>query len=320
MRTTPEQVLDHVLVLTHRDRRGRHVLPLKVRPSVGSFARLPAVLDAQTVVDLRPSRLRHRVLVENMGWRRVAVIIAGHRWVCVRGSVPTSITLYWYPFWRGVERHVEAHAQRRGTSASAEMQQFVLQRALARIFDTHPDDWLLKGGQIFLARNDMARASSDIDLTRLHGDDSPAAMAGDYKAALERDFGDQLTFVPVLTQPLFHFPGVRIRHMVLHGETEVMRLSADVVAENRLLWRDPYIIPFPERPGSPESGRTCVSCPTTTCRLNEVAVGGANKAGRAGLGEVFEVELAAGREHRQAAEDVRHSALRHVAADGKATP
>jgi hypothetical protein len=150
------------------------------------------------------------------------------------------------PFWRGVERHVEAHAQRRGTSSAAEMQQFVLQRALARIFDTHPDDWLLKGGQIFLARNDMARASSDIDLTRYHGDDSPNAMSGDYMAALERDFGDQLTFVPVQVQPLFHFPGVRIRHMVLHGDTEVMRLSADVVAENRLLWRDPDIIPFPE--------------------------------------------------------------------------
>ena len=34
--------------------------------------------------------------------------------------------------------------------------------------------------------------------------------------------------------------------MVLYGDTEVMRLSADIVAENRLMWRPAEILPFPE--------------------------------------------------------------------------
>ena len=90
--------------------------------------------------------------------------------------------------------HVRAEAERRGTTALDELQQFTLQRSIARIFAANPDDWMLKGGQAMLARNSGGRASTDIDLVRVSGNTDPDMMAAEYEAALARDHGDRLRF------------------------------------------------------------------------------------------------------------------------------
>ncbi|HET6215130.1 MAG TPA: nucleotidyl transferase AbiEii/AbiGii toxin family protein, partial [Micromonosporaceae bacterium] len=148
-------------------------------------------------------------------------------------------------FNRELTDRVRAQAHRAGTSPLAELQQFAIQRALARIFAASPDAWVLKGGQSMLARFPGARESSDIDLIRISGGDRDA-MAADYSAALQRDLGDYLTFVPRSRVDLANVPGVRLAHTVLLGDRELMTLSVDLVPpRTRPVWQEPAVVPMP---------------------------------------------------------------------------
>ncbi|MDN3359933.1 ADP-ribosyltransferase domain-containing protein [Actinomadura sp. DC4] len=147
---------------------------------------------------------------------------------------------------------VRVEAQRQGRSEPEVLQQFVIQRALARIFEADPHDWMLKGGQSMLARYPDARPSSDIDLVRLSGSTDPDHMASTYKAALGRDFGDHLRFVEHSRTELRN-EGVRVEHLVLLGDKEVMRLSVDLATErSRGMWKEPDVIPFPDHVNEPD--------------------------------------------------------------------
>ncbi|MBF8193894.1 hypothetical protein ITP53_51115, partial [Nonomuraea sp. K274] len=125
-------------------------------------------------------------------------------------------------FWRHLMSQVQAEARRRGTAPLDELQQFTLQRALARIFAANPDDWMLKGGQAMLSRNPGGRASTDIDLVRMSGDSDPDAMADEYEAALARDHGDHLRFVRESKVYILHGKAVRMAHKVYCGDMEIM--------------------------------------------------------------------------------------------------
>jgi hypothetical protein len=144
-------------------------------------------------------------------------------------------------------RKAREAAERRGTGTLDELQQFALQRALARIFAANPDDWMLKGGQSLLSRDPDGRASTDIDLVRMQGDPDPQAMADDYEAALALDFGDHLTFVKDSDVPILHGKARRMAHRVYQGDQEIMLLSVDLAPpRTRPVWKAPDSIPFPE--------------------------------------------------------------------------
>lgn len=146
-------------------------------------------------------------------------------------------------------------AARRGTPASDELQQFVLQRALARIFADNPRDWLLKGGQGLLTRFSGARASADLDLVRISGGLDHDVMFADYEHALQRDLGDHLTFQLESRGRIISVPGVKTEHTVLFEGRELMRLGADITAHSHQDWAPPDVLAFPEhilRTGHPD--------------------------------------------------------------------
>ncbi|MGI5268810.1 nucleotidyl transferase AbiEii/AbiGii toxin family protein [Nonomuraea sp. CA-218870] len=151
-------------------------------------------------------------------------------------------------FWRHLMNEVRVEADRRGTTPLDELQQFALQRALARIFVANPDDWMLKGGQAMLSRNPGGRASTDVDLVRMSGDARPDVMAAEYEAALARDHGDHLRFERESMAYILHGKAVRISHKVYCGDMEIMSLSADLAPpRTRPVWKEPDVIPFPRQ-------------------------------------------------------------------------
>ncbi|MBO0856043.1 MAG: hypothetical protein J2P18_20010, partial [Nocardia sp.] len=117
-----------------------------------------------------------------------------------------------------------------GGDSSWQIQQYSMQKALARIFDHSPDSWELKGGQALLAQIDGARPSNDIDLTATSRREVPD-MVADYRAAVERPLvGDSLRFVYDHEVPLRRAEGTTVFHRVYIGDMEVMQLSTDLTA------------------------------------------------------------------------------------------
>ncbi|WP_225729888.1 MULTISPECIES: nucleotidyl transferase AbiEii/AbiGii toxin family protein [unclassified Nocardia] len=162
-----------------------------------------------------------------------------------------------------------ARAETAGTEHSAydEVQQFALHRALARLFEQNPRDWVLKGGQGMLSRIKGARVSVDIDMVRLgsaeklgyHDPELAQAeraareaqlqdeMIADYRSALELDRGDNLRFV-FEAKEYMKGGGLRIFHRVFVGDIEVMKLGADLNPEREIpMHADPETVPFPEQ-------------------------------------------------------------------------
>ncbi|GAB2448951.1 hypothetical protein GCM10027187_15310 [Streptosporangium sandarakinum] len=149
-------------------------------------------------------------------------------------------------FWRELSERVRIEAERRGTTPLDELQQFTIQRVLARFFSENPHDWVLKGGQSMLARRADGRASTDLDFTRVTPGD-PESMVRDYERALARDLGDHLTFVQESRFPLLHGAGVRLSHVAYFGGRELMRVSVDLAPpRTRPVWKEAEVIPFPE--------------------------------------------------------------------------
>ncbi|MFC3997851.1 nucleotidyl transferase AbiEii/AbiGii toxin family protein [Nocardiopsis sediminis] len=148
-------------------------------------------------------------------------------------------------FWRDLTRRVRRHAHERGTTFEAEMQQWVLQRVMARLFAAQPDDWMIKGGQTLLALWPDARWTGDVDAVRT----SPVPirrMVGDYNHAMAQDFGDHLRFVPRGEESYEPYGWARITHAVFCGDVELMEVETDtVLPEKRPLRRPPEIADFP---------------------------------------------------------------------------
>jgi glycosyltransferase involved in cell wall biosynthesis len=148
-------------------------------------------------------------------------------------------------FWRQLTERVRTTAEERDTSSQQELQQFVLQRIMARAFHRHPDRWMLKGAQSLLARFPDGRATGDVDLIGLAGN-GPDGMVADLNEALGQDFGDYLTFEQLSALPLMHGEAVRIGHRVRCGPHELFDLTTDLVPpEGKLLSNQPERIPFP---------------------------------------------------------------------------
>jgi hypothetical protein len=150
-------------------------------------------------------------------------------------------------FSRDLADLVKIEADLRGTAPRDELQQWAIQRVLARFFTENPDDWVLKGGQSMLARYAGGRASTDLDFTRITVAE-PDSMVADYERALQRDLGDYLTFVRESRTPLLHGAGVRLTHVVSFGGRELMRIGVDLAPpRTRPVWQDAQVVPFPER-------------------------------------------------------------------------
>ncbi|MUL42908.1 nucleotidyl transferase AbiEii/AbiGii toxin family protein [Streptomonospora sp. PA3] len=149
------------------------------------------------------------------------------------------------PFWRELNDRVREHARQRGTTHEAEMQQWVLQRVMVRLFDAQPDTWMIKGGQTALARWPDARSTADVDLVRTSAG-SVAQNVADYNSAMERDYGDHLRFVPHDTEAYEPYGWARIGHTVFCGDIELMNIDTDtLLPEGRPLRRPPEIADFP---------------------------------------------------------------------------
>ncbi|WP_203924721.1 glycosyltransferase family 4 protein, partial [Rugosimonospora africana] len=149
-------------------------------------------------------------------------------------------------------------ADRRGTTVEAERQQFVLQRVMARIFTSHPDAWMIKGGQTLLARWADGRATSDIDLVgrdpnhldpdeRIMAPPTREEMVARYTEALNLDLGDHLTFELTYDGDLQHGLGARLKHTALLDGRVVGEVSVDLAPpRTRPMWEPPEMIDFPE--------------------------------------------------------------------------
>lgn len=150
-------------------------------------------------------------------------------------------------FWQELTERARAAAQERGTSSQQELQQFVLQRIMARTFHHGPHSWLLKGAQSLLARFPDARATGDVDLIWL-ARNGRAAMTAAFNDALRQDFGDYLSFEQSSELSLMHGEGVRIGHRVRCGDRELFELTTDLLPpEGHLLSNLPERIPFPQQ-------------------------------------------------------------------------
>ncbi|MBB5912857.1 hypothetical protein BJY24_001724 [Nocardia transvalensis] len=130
------------------------------------------------------------------------------------------------------ERALEV-ARENGTTPEAEIMQFVLQRAVVRVFAEHPDAWILKGGESFLARFPDGRATTDLDLIRITEGDT-ARMEADYNAALSRDHGDHLRFEWLRNESIAGGRGIRVFHQVYLGSREPMELGIDLVPNREI--------------------------------------------------------------------------------------
>jgi glycosyltransferase involved in cell wall biosynthesis len=150
-------------------------------------------------------------------------------------------------FWRDLTQRVREHAQRRGTSTDEELQQFVLQRVMARQFTANPDAWMIKGGQTLLARWPDGRSTSDIDMVGMPGA-SRAMMVENYTSALNQDLDDHLTFELEYDGELQHGRGARLKHRAFCGGREVGEVSVDLAPpRDRPMWAEPELIRFPEQ-------------------------------------------------------------------------
>ncbi|HEY3004656.1 MAG TPA: glycosyltransferase family 4 protein, partial [Kribbellaceae bacterium] len=150
-------------------------------------------------------------------------------------------------FWRELTSRVREHAHRRGTTPQEELQQFVLQRVMARQFASYPDDWMIKGGQTLLARWADGRSTSDIDMVGHSGDDR-VTMVAKYTEALHQDLGDHLTFELESESPLQHGRGARLKHRAYCGGREVGEVSVDLAPpREREMWQEAELIRFPEQ-------------------------------------------------------------------------
>ncbi|GLY78960.1 hypothetical protein Airi01_072270 [Actinoallomurus iriomotensis] len=148
-------------------------------------------------------------------------------------------------FLKELTGRVREEAYRRGTSPSAELQQFVVQRIMARSFTANPHDWKIKGGQGMLARFPDARVSGDVDFARIDKAARPE-MEGDFADALTLDLHDYLAFEPLGTADLLGGAGARVAHRVTLGGRELMNFEADLLPnEGSPEWIAPELIPFP---------------------------------------------------------------------------
>ncbi|MUL42911.1 nucleotidyl transferase AbiEii/AbiGii toxin family protein [Streptomonospora sp. PA3] len=151
-------------------------------------------------------------------------------------------------FWRDLNERVREHARTRGTSPQDELRQWVLQRVMVRLFDTQPDAWTVKGGQIQLAHWPDARATGDVDLSAT--DEVPAAvMAERYNTALEQDYGDHLRFVPGEIDNSIMDTGraARLLHTAYLGDRPLMEVQTDAaLPDRRPRWKPLKNVPFPE--------------------------------------------------------------------------
>ncbi|GAB3856353.1 hypothetical protein [Dactylosporangium cerinum] len=170
-------------------------------------------------------------------------------------------------FWHELSDRVAEVAERRGTTAEQELRQFVLQRVMARVFTTHPEHWMIKGGQTLLARWPDARVTSDIDLVG-HTGASRAEMVRQYTEALQRSLGDHLTFTQTYEAPLQHGMGARLKHDAYFNGRFVAEVSVDLAPpRSRPMWAQPELVDFPEhimRTGVPGRARSCGSSRSPT--------------------------------------------------------
>ncbi|MEY9214979.1 nucleotidyl transferase AbiEii/AbiGii toxin family protein [Thermobifida halotolerans] len=152
-------------------------------------------------------------------------------------------------FWRELNEKVQEHARRRGTSPRSELHQWVLQRVMVRLFDTQPDDWVVKGGQTLLARWPDARSTGDVDLVSAEETTSDT-LVNRYNHALSRDYGDYLTFVPDEIDRGIMGTGkaARMRHIAYFGDMRLMEVQTDAVPpDSRPKWKGLEQVPFPEQ-------------------------------------------------------------------------
>jgi glycosyltransferase involved in cell wall biosynthesis len=150
-------------------------------------------------------------------------------------------------FWQDLTKRVRETAHRRGTTPQEELQQFVLQRVMARQFTANPDDWMIKGGQTLLARWPDGRSTSDIDMVGMPGA-SRATMVGNYTSALHQDLDDHLSFELDYDGELQHGKGARLKHKAFCGGREIGDVSVDLAPpRDRPMWAEPEMIRFPEQ-------------------------------------------------------------------------
>jgi Nucleotidyl transferase AbiEii toxin, Type IV TA system len=102
-------------------------------------------------------------------------------------------------FKASLEAHLRKRSEELGVPFSTLQLKFVIERLLARLFQSESPPWLLKGGfAMDLRFRPRARTTKDIDLsvTLLAGEAGPvsAAMRERLQAAVDVDLGDHLTF------------------------------------------------------------------------------------------------------------------------------
>ncbi|MFI9503665.1 nucleotidyl transferase AbiEii/AbiGii toxin family protein [Nocardia sp. NPDC052566] len=152
-------------------------------------------------------------------------------------------------FYRRLLDAARTAAQDLARGRSAQIQQFTLQRALARLFSSeHGANWVLKGGQGMLARIPGARTSADIDLVRITEDGTPVdaeTLVAEYRQALQREHGDHLRFEYDRHESLQN-GGVRVFHIAYLGATTVMEVGVDLNPERGIpMWDPPDTVVFP---------------------------------------------------------------------------
>ncbi|TDQ54999.1 hypothetical protein [Actinorugispora endophytica] len=148
-----------------------------------------------------------------------------------------------------LDAKVNQHARQRGTMPDDELQQWVLQRVMVRLFDTQPHDWIVKGGQTLLARWPDARSTSDVDL--MSAEEVPSrTLVERYNHALSRDYGDYLSFVPdeIDLEIMGTGKAARMNHVAYFGDQELMVVQTDAVPPDaRPEWKPLETAPFPQQ-------------------------------------------------------------------------
>ncbi len=129
--------------------------------------------------------------------------------------------------------------------------QFAYDRLLTRVFSTHPDRWILKGGGGLLARiPGQARHSMDIDL--FYSGELGDAVADLQAIGSDNSFGDFFTFDIARNpgQTVAGATGFSLSVAAFLGEKEFQRFTIDLVISSNMT-QDPDVI----------SGLTPVSIP-----------------------------------------------------------
>ena len=105
---------------------------------------------------------------------------------------------------------------------------FAFSRFLARVFTSHPDDWVLKGAGALLARLPAARASNDIDLVvSVHLDEAEGRLRD--AAALNLDDGFSFVVRPGTRPITGNNRGIRLTAEALIGARRMAVFRVDVV-------------------------------------------------------------------------------------------